>query len=161
LAIHLDRRRAAVTIARPPALTCMERARLREWLGLGILALPCMLYSMDLTVLDLAVPRLTEELRPSGTELLWIVDIYGFIVPGSLITMGALGDRIGRRRLLMIGAIGFGAASLLAAFTHTAAQLIAARAVLGIAGATIAPSTLALVRNMFRDPSQRAIAVGI
>ena len=139
----------------------MERATRREWLGLGMLALPCMLYSMDLTVLDLAVPRLTEALRPSSTELLWIVDMYGFMVAGSLITMGALGDRIGRRRLLLIGAVAFGVASLAAAFAQSSAQLIVARAFLGIAGATIAPSTLAIVRTMFRDPAQRATAVGI
>jgi DHA2 family multidrug resistance protein-like MFS transporter len=139
----------------------MERATRKEWLGLVMLALPCLLYSMDLTVLDLAVPRLTEALRPSSTELLWIVDIYGFMVAGSLITMGALGDRIGRRRLLLIGAVAFGVASLAAAFAQTAAQLIVARALLGIAGATIAPSTLALVRHMFRSPAQRATAVGV
>jgi len=139
----------------------MERATVRDWLGLGILALPCLLYSMDLTVLDLAVPHLTQALRPSSTELLWIVDIYGFVIAGSLITMGALGDRIGRRRLLLIGALAFGAASVGAAFAQTAAQLIVARAVLGIAGATIAPSTLALIRHMFRSPRQRATAVGI
>lgn len=139
----------------------MHRATRREWLGLGMLALPCMLYAMDLTVLDLAVPRLTEALRPTSTELLWIVDIYGFMVAGSLITMGALGDRIGRRRLLLIGAVAFGIASLAAACARSAGQLIAARAVLGIAGATIAPSTLAIVRDLFRDPTQRATAVGI
>jgi len=139
----------------------MERATRREWLGLAMLALPCMLYSMDLTVLDLAVPRLTEALRPTSTELLWIVDIYGFMVAGALITMGALGDRIGRRRLLLIGAVAFGVASLAAAFARSPAQLIAARALLGIAGATIAPSTLAIVRTMFREPAQRATAVGI
>jgi DHA2 family multidrug resistance protein-like MFS transporter len=139
----------------------MQRATRREWLGLGMLALPCLLYSMDLTVLDLAVPRLTEALRPSSTQLLWIVDIYGFMVAGSLITMGALGDRIGRRRLLLIGAVAFGVASLAAAFAQSATQLIVARALLGIAGATIAPSTLAIVRHMFRDPAQRATAVGI
>ena len=88
----------------------------KEWIGLAVLALPCMLYSMDLTVLNLAVPSLCAELRPSAAELLWIVDIYGFLVAGSLITMGTLGDRIGRRKLLMIGAAVFGIASVLAAF---------------------------------------------
>src|SRR2546430_17224616 len=77
------------------------KAGLREWIGLVVIALPCLLYSMDLTVLHLAVPRLTEALAPSSVQLLWIIDIYGFLLAGSLITMGSLGDRIGRRRLLL------------------------------------------------------------
>src|SRR5690242_14317357 len=138
-----------------------SKASRREWIGLAVIALPCMLYSMDLTVLDLAIPRLTEDLRPTGTQLLWILDIYGFLVAGSLITMGTLGDRIGRRRLLLIGAGAFGAASVLAAFSTSAAMLIATRALLGIAGATLAPSTLSLIRSMFRDAEQRTVAIGV
>ena len=113
----------------------------KEWIGLAVLALPCVLYSMDLTVLNLAVPSLSAELRPSAAELLWIVDIYGFLVAGSLITMGTLGDRIGRRKLLMIGAAVFGVASVLAAFATSSAMLIATRALMGVAAATLAPST--------------------
>jgi MFS transporter, DHA2 family, multidrug resistance protein len=138
-----------------------SQATRREWIGLAVIALPCMLYSMDLTVLDLAIPRLTEDLRPSGVQLLWILDIYGFLVAGSLITMGTLGDRIGRRRLLLIGAATFGAASVLAAFSPSASTLIATRALLGIAGATLAPSTLSLIRSMFLDPEQRTVAIGV
>ena len=126
-----------------------------------MIALPCMLYSMDLTVLNLAVPHLSADLKPSSSQLLWIVDIYGFLVAGSLITMGTLGDRIGRRRLLLIGAAAFGAASILAAFSTSAEMLIATRALLGIAGATLAPSTLSLIRNMFLDPGQRTFAIGV
>lgn len=133
----------------------------REWLGLGVLALPCLLYSMDLTVLNLAVPQISADLEPSATQLLWIVDIYGFLVAGSLITMGTLGDRIGRRRLLLTGAVAFGAASMLAAFAFTVPMLIAARAILGVASATLAPSTLSLLRNMFLDPRERTVAVGV
>jgi len=133
----------------------------REWVGLAVLALPCLLYAVDLTVLNLAVPHLTQDLRPSSTELLWIVDIYGFMAAGSLVTMGTLGDRIGRRRLLLIGAAAFGATSLLAAWSTSAPMLIAARALLGVAGATVAPSTLALIRNMFTDPRQRTVAVSV
>src|SRR5882724_11423536 len=133
----------------------------REWIGLAVIALPCMLYSMDLTVLNLALPALSADLAPSATELLWIVDIYGFIVAGSLTTMGTLGDRIGRRRLLLFGAGAFGVASVLAAFSTSAAMLIAMRAVLGVAGATLAPSTLSLIRNMFRETRERSIAVGV
>src|SRR5829696_8563690 len=134
--------------------TTHERARRagkREWVGLAVIALPCLLYSMDLTVLNLAVPQLSADLHPTSAQLLWIVDIYGFVLSGLLITMGTLGDRIGRRRLLLIGAAAFGAASVLAAFSRSAEMLIAARAVLGVAGATLAPSTLSLIRNMFLD----------
>jgi DHA2 family multidrug resistance protein-like MFS transporter len=133
----------------------------REWIGLAVIALPCLLYAMDLTVLNLALPRLSADLRPSSAQLLWIVDIYGFFVAGLLITMGNLGDRIGRRRLLLMGAAAFGVASVLAAFARSAGMLIAARAVLGIAGATLAPSTLSLIRNMFLDPRQRTVAIGV
>jgi MFS transporter, DHA2 family, multidrug resistance protein len=137
------------------------RAGRREWVGLGVIALPCLLYAMDLTVLNLALPQLSAELRPTSSQLLWIVDIYGFLAAGSLVTMGTLGDRIGRRRLLLIGAAAFGAASVLAAFSASAGLLIAARALLGVAGATLAPSTLSLIRAMFADPRQRALAVGV
>jgi DHA2 family multidrug resistance protein-like MFS transporter len=137
------------------------RATRREWLGLAVIALPCLLYSMDLTVLNLAVPHISADLKPSSAELLWIVDIYGFLVAGSLITMGTLGDRIGRRRLLLIGAAAFGVASIVAAFSTSAEMLIVTRALLGVAGATLAPSTLSLIRNMFLDPQQRTFAIGI
>src|SRR5215211_8148332 len=109
------------------------RAGKREWIGLAIIALPCLLYSMDLTVLNLAVPRLSADLRPTSAQLLWIVDIYGFVLAGLLIPMGSFGDRIGRRRLLLAGAAAFGIASVFAAFARTAPMLIAARAVLGVA----------------------------
>ena len=137
------------------------KAGRREWIGLAVLALPCLLYSMDLTVLHLAIPKLTVDLEPSSAELLWIIDIYGFLVAGSLITMGTLGDRIGRRKLLLIGAAAFGVASVAAAFSTTATMLIVTRALLGVAGATIAPSTLSLIRNMFLDERQRTTAIGI
>jgi DHA2 family multidrug resistance protein-like MFS transporter len=137
------------------------RAGRREWIGLAVIALACVLYVMDLTVLHLAVPAISADLQPSSAQLLWIIDIYGFMVAGSLITMGTLGDRIGRRRLLMIGAGAFGAASVLAALSTNAAMLIATRALLGVAGATLAPSTLSLIRNMFLDPQQRTVAVSV
>jgi len=138
-----------------------DKATRREWIGLAVLALPCILATMDLTVLNLAVPRLSAELKPSASQLLWIMDIYGFFIAGSLITMGTLGDRIGRRKLLMIGAAAFGTASMFAAFSKSAAILIAARALLGVAGATLAPSTLSLIRNMFHDAHERTVAIGI
>jgi DHA2 family multidrug resistance protein-like MFS transporter len=138
-----------------------RQAGRRQWIGLAVLTFPCLLYAMDLTVLNLAVPHLSQDLQPSSTQLLWIVDIYGFLAAGSLITMGTLGDRIGRRRLLLIGAAAFGATSLLAAWSTSAAMLIAARALLGVAGATVAPSTLSLIRNMFLDHRQRTVAVSV
>jgi DHA2 family multidrug resistance protein-like MFS transporter len=138
-----------------------RRAGRREWIGLAVLTLPCLLYAMDLTVLNLAVPEISRDLRPTSTQLLWILDIYGFLAAGSLVTMGTLGDRIGRRRLLLIGAAAFGAASLLAAWSARPETLIAARALLGIAGATVAPSTLSLIRNMFADQRQRTVAIAV
>jgi len=132
-----------------------------KWLGLSVIALACVLYSMDLTVLNLAIPAISADLQPSSAQLLWIVDIYGFMVAGALITMGTLGDRIGRRKLLMIGAAAFGVASVLAAFSNSAEMLIVTRALHGLAGATIAPSTLSLIRNMFDDPAERMKAIGV
>ena len=141
--------------------TSAPKASRRDWIGLAVIALPCLLYSMDLTVLNLALPSISADLKPSSSQLLWIVDIYGFFVAGSLMTMGTLGDRIGRRRLLLIGAAAFGIGSVLAAFSRTPEMLIATRAVLGLAGATLAPSTLSLIRNMFLDPDQRRVAIGV
>ena len=137
------------------------RAGRREWIGLAVLALPTLLLSLDMSVLHLAVPHLAADLRPSSTELLWIIDIYGFMIAGFLVTMGTLGDRIGRRKLLMIGGAAFGVASAAAAFATSPAMLIGARALLGVAGATLMPSTLALISNMFRDPRQRGTAIAV
>jgi MFS transporter, DHA2 family, multidrug resistance protein len=150
-----DRQADVTTPAGPRA------AGRREWIGLAVLALACVLYAMDLTVLHLAVPSLSADLHPSSAQLLWITDIYGFMVAGFLVTMGTLGDRIGRRRLLLMGATAFGVVSVLAALSTSAEQLIAARALLGIAGATLAPSTLSLIFSMFHDPQQRQVAIGI
>ena len=138
-----------------------RRATRREWIGLAVIALPAVVYAMDLTVLTLAIPAISADLHPTSTELLWIVDIYGFLVAGLLITMGTLGDRIGRRRLLLIGAAAFGAASVVAAFSSSPEMLIASRALLGVAGATLAPSTLSLIRNLFEDDHERTVAIGI
>ncbi len=138
-----------------------SRADRRAWIGLAVLLLACVVYAMDLTVLHLALPQLSEDLEPTSAQLLWIADIYGFMVAGFLITMGTLGDRIGRRRLLLIGAAAFALASLLTAFSTSAEMLIASRALLGVAGATVAPSTLSLIRNMFHDARQRTFAIGM
>lgn len=143
------------------AITSAPKATRREWIGLAVIALPCMLYSMDLTVLNLAVPTLVADIKPTASELLWIIDVYGFMVAGFLVAMGSLGDRIGRRKLLMAGAFVFGVTSLIAAFANTPATLIAARALLGVAGATIAPSTLSLITNMFRDEKEQAFAISM
>ncbi|MFF9568053.1 MFS transporter [Streptomyces sp. NPDC014685] len=137
------------------------RARGKEWAGLAVLVLPCVLASMDMSVMFVTLPTLTADLRPSSSQLLWIMDSYGFLLAGLLITMGTLGDRFGRRRVLLTGAAAFGAASILAAFSTSPGALIAARMLLGVAGATLAPSTLSLIRSMFRDAGQRATAVGV
>lgn len=133
----------------------------RTWLGLAVLTLPVFLVSMDFSVLYLAIPTLSAELAPSATQQLWIVDIYGFLIAGLLITMGNLGDRFGRRKLLLIGASIFGVASAIAAFAPDASALIAARAVMGIGGATLLPSSLSLISNMFPDRVARAKAIGM
>lgn len=147
---------AMQTIDHPPG-----RAGRREWIALAVLALPTLLVALDTFVMLLALPHLSQDLGASSTEQLWIMDVYGFMVAGFLITMGTLGDRIGRRRLLLIGAAAFGVTSVLAAYSVNPAMLILARAALGIAGATLTPSTLALIMNLFRDPKQRATAVGM
>ncbi|MEU4314384.1 MFS transporter [Nocardia sp. NPDC024068] len=138
-----------------------QSAGWREWGGLALLALPTMLLGLDVTALYLVVPGLAADLEPTATETLWIMDAYGFLIAGLLITMGTLGDRIGRRRLLMIGVAAFAAASVAVAFAPTALWLIAARALLGVAGATLMPSTLSLISTMFTDARQRALALGV
>src|SRR5699024_6428922 len=122
---------------------------------------PVILTSMDITILHIAIPTITGELAPSSSQTLWILDVYGFLLAGLLIVMGNIGDRIGRRRLLLIGAALFGAASVLAAFAPTPEVLIAGLALMGVGGATLMPSTLSLIRNMFTDPAERLRAVGI
>lgn len=137
------------------------RAGRRQWAAMAILALPCLLYSMDLTVLNLAMPELSTALHPSETQLLWIVDIYGFVLAAALIPMGVFGDRIGRRRLLLWGAFAFGTASLIAALSDSAPMMIAARAFMGLAAATLAPSTLSMITTLFPHPQDRQKAIGI
>lgn len=133
----------------------------RQWLVLAVLLLPVLIISIDNTVLGFAVPELSEDLAPTSSQLLWIVDVYAFVLAGFLIPMGTFGDRIGRRRLLVWGAAGFGVASALAAFSTTPEMLIGARALLGFAGATLMPSTLSIIRNVFDDPDRRRVAIGI
>ncbi|MFC9662621.1 MFS transporter [Nocardia sp. NPDC127606] len=144
----------------PTALT-PPRATPREWAGLGVLALALLLLAVDATVLDLAVPAISADLAPSTPQLLWIIDVYSFVLAGLLVVMGNLGDRIGRRRLLLIGAVGFGIASALAAWAVSPEMLIAARVLQGVAGATLMPATLGLIRSMFQDPRQRTVAIGV
>ncbi|EWT03627.1 MFS transporter [Intrasporangium oryzae NRRL B-24470] len=133
----------------------------REWTALAVLCLPLLIVSMDVSVLFFAVPHIAQALEPTAAQLLWIFDIYGFVLAGLLLTMGNLADRVGRRRLLLLGALAFGAASVLAAYAPSAEALIAARALLGVGGATIMPSTLATIRELFADPEERARAIGI
>ncbi|MFI8513244.1 MFS transporter [Streptomyces sp. NPDC085460] len=137
------------------------KAGARQWIGLAVLLLPVTLMTADLGVLWLATPYLAADLRPSSAQLLWITDIYGFLTAGTLVIMGTLGDRLGRRRLLMTGSAGFLLASLLAAYAPNAETLIAARALLGVAGAAVLPSTLALISHMFADARQRATAIAM
>lgn len=138
-----------------------KRAGVGQWLALGVLTLTVIMLAVDATVLTLAIPALTADLGATATQILWIGDIYSFAIAGLLITMGNLADRIGRKKLLLIGSLGFGVASVIAAFASTPEMLIAGRALLGVFGATLMPSTLAIVRNIFEDPAQRTRAVAI
>ena len=144
-----------------PTALAPPRATPREWAGLGVLALALLLLAVDATVLDLAVPAISADLAPSTPQLLWIIDVYSFVLAGLLVVMGNLGDRIGRRRLLLIGAVGFGIASALAAWAVSPEMLIAARVLQGVAGATLMPATLGLIRSMFQDARQRTMAIGV
>jgi DHA2 family multidrug resistance protein-like MFS transporter len=132
-----------------------------RWLALSVLVLAVLLVAVDATVLGLATPYISEDLAPSGTQLLWIGDVYSFVIAGLLVSMGSLGDRIGRKRILLIGATAFGLISVLNAYASTPELMIVARALLGVAGATLMPATLALIRNLFHDPRERSLAVGI
>jgi MFS transporter, DHA2 family, multidrug resistance protein len=138
-----------------------EQAGRREWIGLAVLALPTLLLSVDISVLYLALPHLSVDLKANSTQQLWIVDIYSFMTAGFLITMGTLGDQIGRRRLLLIGASVFGATSLVAAYSTSPQMLIVTRALMGISAATLLPSTMALIRTMFTHPRQMGTAIGV
>ncbi len=133
----------------------------REWIALAVLCLPTMLVMLDLNVVILALPHISAAVDANATEGLWLTDIYGFLIAGFLVAMGRLGDRIGYRNLLLAGSLAFGVLSVLAAYSSSAGELITIRALLGIAGATIMPSILALIRNMFTDPKQMGAAMGI
>ncbi|GAA4541677.1 MFS transporter [Pseudonocardia xishanensis] len=138
-----------------------ERAGVRAWLALAVLFLPTLLVAMDNTVLGFALPAISRTLRPEATTLLWIVDAYALVLAGLLVTMGTLGDRIGRRRLLAVGLVGFGAVSAAAAFATDGVQLVAARAALGLFGAMLMPSVLAILRTVFVDRTQRRLALAV
>ncbi|KOV91100.1 MFS transporter [Streptomyces sp. NRRL B-3648] len=147
------------TLQPAPATEAVKRPG--RWLALSVLVLAVLLVAVDATVLGLATPYLSEDLHPSGTQLLWIGDVYSFVIAGLLVSMGSLGDRIGRKRILLVGATAFGALSVLGAYATTPELMILARALLGVAGATLMPATLALIRNIFHDARERSLAVGI
>ncbi|MFE7798525.1 MFS transporter [Nocardia sp. NPDC057440] len=141
--------------------TSPPRATTRDWAGLAVLALALLLLAVDATVLDLAVPAISADLTPTTPQLLWIIDVYSFVLAGLLVVMGNLGDRIGRRRLLLMGGVGFAVASAIAAWSVSPEMLIAARVLQGVAGATLMPATLGLIRSMFLDPRQRTVAIAV
>jgi DHA2 family multidrug resistance protein-like MFS transporter len=145
---------------RPAGATEAEK-RPGRWLALSVLVLAVLLVAVDATVLGLATPYISEDLQPSGNQLLWIGDVYSFVIAGLLVSAGSLGDRIGRKRLLLVGAAAFGAISVLNAYATSPETMIVARALLGVAGATLMPATLALIRNLFHDPRERSLAIGI
>ncbi|MCA5893750.1 MFS transporter [Isoptericola sp. NEAU-Y5] len=133
----------------------------RRWVALVVLMLPVLLVSVDNTVLSFALPQISAALAPSGSQLLWIVDIYPLVLAGLLVPMGSLADRLGRRRVLLVGAVGFAAVSAVAAFAPTAGALVAARAGLGFFGAMLMPSTLSLLRSVFTDREERRLAIAV
>ncbi|GEO95276.1 MFS transporter [Kocuria turfanensis] len=145
----------------PATTAAPARAGAREWAALVVLMLPVLLISVDNTVLNFALPEISRELRPTGTQLLWMVDAYPLVLAGLLVPMGSLGDRVGRRRLLLVGSTGFAVVSALAAFAPTGAALVAARALLGLFGSMLMPATLSLLRNIFHDPTQRRAAIAV
>ncbi|MGW2142985.1 MFS transporter [Nonomuraea bangladeshensis] len=133
----------------------------RAWLGLVVILGPVLLVSMDGSILFLAMPRISQDLTPTADQALWILDVYGFAVGSLLIAFGNLGDRYGRLKLLMIGATAFGIGSAGAAFAPGPELLIVARALMGVAGATLLPSALAVLSELFADPRRRAQAIGV
>ncbi|WP_018134609.1 MFS transporter [Acaricomes phytoseiuli] len=137
------------------------RATLRDWIALAVLMLPVLLVAVDNTVLSFAIPEISAALAPSGSQLLWVIDIYPLVLAGLLVSMGSFADRVGRRRMLLLGGAGFTLVSALAAFAPSAEWLIAGRAGLGFFGAMLMPSTLSLIRNIFLDPQQRRLAVAV
>ncbi|MGW5621687.1 MFS transporter [Streptomyces olivaceus] len=132
-----------------------------RWVVLVVLCVSLLLVAVDATVLHVAVPAVTEDLRPGAIELLWIVDVYPLVCASLLILFGTLGDRVGRRRILLLGYALFGVASALAALADNAQVLIVARALLGVGGAMIMPATLSILRQVFPDRRERALAIGV
>lgn len=139
----------------------VPRATPRHWLGLMLLMLPVLLVTIDNTILGFALPKIAEALAPDARQQLWMIDAYSLVLAGLLVTMGGIGDRVGHRRLLLLGAFGFAVVSALTALSTTAGQLIAGRALMGIFGAMLMPSTLALIGTLFTDREQRRVAVAV
>ncbi|OFI38908.1 MFS transporter [Arthrobacter sp. SW1] len=150
-----------MSLSKPGSRQARSLGAGQRWLALAALMFPVLLISVDNTVLSFAVPSLSVALQPSGTELLWIIDVYALVLAGLLVPMGSIGDRIGRRKLLLIGATGFALVSVLASFATDAGQLIAARALLGVFGAMLGPATLSLIRNIFTDAAERRTAIAV
>ncbi len=155
----------SLTVAKPDRSEIKDpqtrKAIRRDWAGLAVLMLPVLLISIDGTVMNLALPEISLEFGSSGTLLLWIIDAYSLVLAGLLVTMGSLADRFGRRRMLLIGATGFGVVSVLVAFASAGIHLVAIRALLGFFGAMLMPATLSLIRNMFEDRQQRRLALAV
>ncbi|MGW5465211.1 DHA2 family efflux MFS transporter permease subunit [Streptomyces sp. NPDC003996] len=150
-----------VTSPTAPRLDAPPQLGGRRWVALVVICMAALLLSVDLTVLQLAIPSLIKDLKPTSSQILWIADIYGLALSGLLVTMGNIGDRIGRKKLLLAGSFSFAAASVLCAYADSPSWLIFGRALLGVAGATVYPTTLSIIRNIFTDPKERTTAVGI
>jgi DHA2 family multidrug resistance protein-like MFS transporter len=133
----------------------------RRWGALAVLSASLLVVVMDLTILTIALPDLAADLRPSAAQQLWIIDSYSLVLAGLLVSMSALADRWGRRRMLLAGFVVFGGASALVLVARSAETVVAVRALLGIGGAMIMPTTLSMIRTVFTDPRERATALGV
>ncbi|MDI6024576.1 MFS transporter [Leucobacter sp. UT-8R-CII-1-4] len=146
----------ANTVGRAPQLS-----KARRWAALAVLTASLLVITMDMTILNIALPDLAAELHPTAEQQLWIIDIYSLVLAGLLVSWAAIADRWGRKRMLMLGYAIFSVASLLVLFATTAESVIAIRAFLGVGGAMIMPTTLSLIRIIFTDAKERATALGI
>lgn len=160
LPVRADAAASAPTHA-DPGRSRPSRGSRRQWVALAVLMLPVLLVSVDNTVLSFALPEIARDLGPTAAQQLWIIDAYPLVLAALLVAMGSAGDRFGRRRMLLIGSVGFALVSIAAAFATTAEALILARAALGFFGAMLMPSTLSLLRSVFADREQRRVAIAI
>src|SRR5215469_13898720 len=138
-----------------------EQIQARRWATLGVLCLSLLVIVVDSTIVNVALPTLVRQLHASTSSLQWVTDAYTLAMAGLLLSLGSLGDRIGRHRILEAGLVVFGVGSALAALSGSASQLVASRVVMGIGAAAIMPATLSILTNVFTVPAERAKAIAM